>query len=147
MVRRRRVQIHLVVGEHKADTLVLAQRFAEGGAAARVIGGDVVGAARGAEPAHAMRQPRRRKPHLGIAKPLADPAEDGTLRHPQSVDPDHRMAARHVLVERVEHPLDDNARSVQSATETSWSPLGRRRRRRSPRRDAQFKNTHTDSAQ
>src|SRR5437763_16700224 len=32
------VQIHLVVGEHEADSLVLAERLAEGGAAARVIG-------------------------------------------------------------------------------------------------------------
>ena len=76
------VQVHLVVGEHKAHPLVLAQRLAKGGAAAGLIGGDVVGAAGGTEPAHAMRQPRRRQPDLGIAETLADPAEDRALRHP-----------------------------------------------------------------
>src|SRR5690348_15159706 len=35
------VQIHLVVGEHKADALVLAERLAEGGAGAGVVRGDV----------------------------------------------------------------------------------------------------------
>src|SRR5438132_10435632 len=35
------VDVHRVVGEHEADPLVLAQRLAKGGAAPRVIGGDV----------------------------------------------------------------------------------------------------------
>src|SRR5579864_2311910 len=48
------VQIHLVVGQHEADPLVLAERLPEGGAAPRVIGGDVMGAPGRAEPAHAM---------------------------------------------------------------------------------------------
>src|SRR5215472_862892 len=62
------VQIHLVVGEHEADTLVLAERLAERSAPPRVIDGCVVGAARGAEPAHAMRQTGRRETHLSIAE-------------------------------------------------------------------------------
>ena len=111
------MQVHLVVGEHKADPLVLAQRLAKGGAAAGVVGGDVVGAPRGTQPAHAMRQARRRQPDLGIAKALADPAEDRTLRHPQPVEPDHRVAARHVLIQGVEHPLDDDPRRVHRCKE------------------------------
>ena len=76
------VQVHLVVGEHEADPLVLAERLAEGGAPPRVIGGDVVGAAGRAEPAHAMRQARRGEPHLGIAEAFADPPEHLALDAP-----------------------------------------------------------------
>jgi hypothetical protein len=47
------MDIHLVVGEHETDPLVLADRLAEGGAAPRVVGGDVVGAARRTQPPHA----------------------------------------------------------------------------------------------
>ena len=35
-----------------------------------------MGAARGAEPAHAMRQARRGEPHLRVPKTLADPPQN-----------------------------------------------------------------------
>ena len=125
------MDVHLVVGEHEADPFVLAQGLAEGGAAAGIVGGDVVGAPRGAEPAHAMGQPRRREPRLGIAEPLADPAEHRRLRHPQPVEPDHRVAARHVLVEGVEHALDMDAGRVHRREEHRRAGRAERRRCRS----------------
>jgi hypothetical protein len=103
------VQIHLVVGQHEADALVLAQGLTEGGAGAGVVGGDVVRAAGGAEPAHAMGETRRGEPRLGIAEPLADAAEDGGFRHPHAVEADDAVAAGHVLVERVEYAPDLDA--------------------------------------
>src|SRR5262249_3503211 len=48
------VEVHLVVGEHETDPLMLAERLAEGGAATRIIGRNVVCATSGAEPPHAM---------------------------------------------------------------------------------------------
>src|SRR5271169_4812914 len=44
------MDVHLVVGEHEPDPLMLADRLAEGGAPPRVVGGDVVGAPRRAAP-------------------------------------------------------------------------------------------------
>src|SRR5689334_11561167 len=41
------VDVHLIVGEHEAHPLVLADRLAEGGAAPRVIDSNVMGAAGG----------------------------------------------------------------------------------------------------
>jgi len=104
-------------GQHEADPLVLAQGLAEGGAAPRIIGGDVVRPPGRAKPAHAMRQARRREPRLSVAEPLPHLAEHRGLRHPQPVEPDHRMAAGHVLVEGIEHPLDVNARRVHRREE------------------------------
>src|SRR3954452_1482810 len=77
----RGVDVHLVVGEHEPDPLVLAERLAEGGAAAGVIGRDIVRAPRRAEPAHAMRQPRRSQSGLSITEPLPYPAKHRALRH------------------------------------------------------------------
>jgi len=82
------VDVHLVVGEHETDALVLTNWLAEGRAPPRVIGRDVVGAARGAEPAHAMRQARRREPHLRIAETFTDPARTwlSCTRNPSEPD-------------------------------------------------------------
>ena len=111
------MDVHLVVGEHETDPLVLADRLAEGGAPPRVIRGDVVRATRGAEPTHAMRQTRRGEPHLRVAKTLADPTQDLAFVHPQSVEPDDCMTPGHVLVERVQHPFDMNPRRAHRREE------------------------------
>ena len=50
------MDVHLVVGEHEADPFVLADRLAKGGASPRIVGGYVVGAVSGTQPAHAGRQ-------------------------------------------------------------------------------------------
>ena len=56
--KSRHVQVHLVVGQHEADAFVLTDRTPESLAVACVVDRDVVGAPRGAEPAHAMCQAR-----------------------------------------------------------------------------------------
>ena len=92
-------------------------RLAEGGAPPRVVGGDVVGAACRTEPPHAVRQPRRGEPHLGVAKPRAELPQHRTLGDPQPVQPHHRVAAGHEGVQGVEHPLDVNSRRVHRCEE------------------------------
>src|SRR5262249_17487274 len=106
------VDVHLVVGEHEADTLMLADRFAERGAPTGITHGNVMGAPCGAEPAHAMRQARRRQADLRIAKALTDPPQYLALVHPQSVEADDRMTTGHVLIERVQYPFDMDPRRV-----------------------------------
>ena len=73
------MQIHLIVGEHETDPLVLPDWFPERGAPARVIDGDIVTSPGRAEPAHAVRQPRRTQAYLGITKTLADFAKDAVV--------------------------------------------------------------------
>ena len=62
------LQVDQVVGQHEADTFVVDQRLAEGVARGRVGGRDLVGTSAGAQPAHAVRQARRRQPDLGVAE-------------------------------------------------------------------------------
>ena len=69
------------------------------------------------KPAHAMGQPSRREPGLGIAKALADPPEHGSFRHPEPVEPDHRMATRDVLIKRFKNPLDNDPRRIHRCQE------------------------------
>ena len=95
------MQVHVVVGEHEPDALVFTERLAEGLAAARVIERDIVGATRLSEPAHAMRQTRRRQPHLSIPKTLADFAEHVRGRNTQLVEIDDAVTARETAVHRV----------------------------------------------
>ena len=83
----------------------------------RVARGDVVRAPRRAEPAHAMRQPRRRQPHLRVAKALARLAENIAGRHAQIVEPHHRVAAGERLVEAVHGAHDLDARLVHVGQE------------------------------
>ena len=92
-------------------------RLAEGGAPPRIVGGDLVGAACRTEPPHAVRQPRRGEPHLSVAKPRAELPQHGTLGDPQPVQPHHRVAAGHEMVQRIEHPLDVNSRRVHRCEE------------------------------
>ncbi|PAV67246.1 hypothetical protein WR25_02371 [Diploscapter pachys] len=111
------MQVHLVVGEHEADTLVLAQRFAEGVAGARMIAGDVVGTTRGAEPAHAVGQPCRRQTHLGVAEALADLAEHIARRDAQVVETQLPVATGEAAVQRVQLPFVDDALTPHVAEE------------------------------
>ena len=75
--------IDFVVGEHEADTLVPDQLRAENLPPQRIIRRDVVRAPRRAQPAHAVSQPRGRKPHLRVAEALAELAKDIAGRHTQ----------------------------------------------------------------
>ena len=101
----------------KPDALVVHQLRAEHLAAAGVSRGDVVRAPRRAQPAHAMRQPRRRQPHLGVAEALARLAQDVARRHAQIVEPHHRVAAREGLVQAVHRAHDLDARLVHVGEE------------------------------
>ena len=64
-----------------------------------VVGGDVVRAPRRAEPAHAVRQPRRRQPHLRVAEALAELAED--VGRPARAGPRTRTTAWPPVKQRV----------------------------------------------
>ncbi len=108
----RDVQVHLVVGEHESDAFVLADRLAECVPAPRVVDGDIVRAPRRAEPAHAMREPRRRQSDLRVSEALADLAEDIARRNAQIVEPHDTVAARKARVEAVHRALDDDAGRV-----------------------------------
>src|SRR5690606_38765847 len=61
------VDIHVVVGEHEADTLVFGQGLAKCMATAGVFHRRIVGTACLAQPAHAVRQARRGQTHLRVA--------------------------------------------------------------------------------
>ncbi len=72
-------------------------------------------APRRADPAHAVRQARGRKPDLGVAKGETDLAEDGIRGEAQPVDHQFDMAAGEARIDRVEHALDPDRRLRQSA--------------------------------
>ena len=102
----------------KPDAFVFAERLAEGLAAARVIEGDIVGAPRLSEPAHAMRQARRRQPHLGIAKALADFAEHVAWPgRAGSLNSSDAVTAGETAVHRVHVAHDADARPVHVGQE------------------------------
>ena len=65
------LQVDQIVGQHEADALMVDQQLAERLALAGIVGGDLLRAGRGAEPAHAVRQPRRAEAHLRILEALA----------------------------------------------------------------------------
>jgi hypothetical protein len=71
-----KIDVDLVVGEHKADALMFTDRAAEGLPMAGVFQGDRITAARRTQPAHAMGQARGRQADLRIAKALADLTQD-----------------------------------------------------------------------
>ena len=121
----RDVQVHLVVGEHEADAFVIADALAERVPSPRVVDGDVVRAPHGAEPAHAMREPRGRQAHLRVAKALAHFAEDRIGRHAQPIEAHDAMAAGEALVERVHRCARPRCPPHSCRTGTS----SRRRRR------------------
>jgi hypothetical protein len=124
------VQLDLVVGKLEADALVLADQLAEGVAAARVVDGDVVRPARRAQPAHAVREPRRAEAHLGVAQALAELAEHRAARHAHALELDHRMAAGRHRVDRVELAHDPKARCVDIHQEHASADVVARRHRR-----------------
>jgi len=107
----RRLQVHFIVREHEADALMLAERPAEGLPAARMIGGDVMGAAGLAEPTHAMGEPCRRQPHLRVAETLANLAEHIGGGNADILEIDHRMAAGETGVHRLHLAGDADAGS------------------------------------
>ncbi|MNK62037.1 hypothetical protein D3C87_812050 [compost metagenome] len=119
----RDVQVHVVVGQHEAHALVLHQRMAEGLAAAGVVGGELVHAARGAEPAHAVREARGRQPHLRVAKALADGAQHVGGRHAQAVEAHHAVAAGEAAVECVDLPFDHDLGLVHVGQEHGRRPV------------------------
>lgn len=88
------MQIYLVVGEHETDTFMLAYGLAEGTPVAGVGYGDIMRAASGAEPSHAMGQARRRETYLSITEPFTDLAQHLPLRHAYVDEIDHCMATR-----------------------------------------------------
>ena len=72
----RKMQIYFIVGQHEPDALMFAERAAERVPPPGMFGGDGVATARRTEPAHAMGQASRPKPHLRVAKTFADLTED-----------------------------------------------------------------------
>jgi hypothetical protein len=106
----RRVHVHLVVGQLETHALVLDQRLAETLAAACVLDRGVMDPSRGTRPAHAVREPRRPQPHLGISKALADLAQHIGGRHPQAAEMHDAVAAREAAVQRIDLALDDDLR-------------------------------------
>ena len=119
IVSRLGADVHLVVGQHEADALVLAELAAERLAPARIVAGDVVRPPRGAQPAHAVRQPRRREPHLRVAEAFAGLAEDVGCRHAHIGEPHHAVAAGKALVETVHRADDLDARACPCRRGTS----------------------------
>ena len=71
-------------------------------------GGDVVRPLRGAESPHAVGEPRRRKPHLGVLVALADLAEHLVRRNPEMVDPQLVVPSGEARLQRLlpAHRLD-----------------------------------------
>ena len=84
---------------------------------ARIVDGDVVRAPRGAQPAHAMREPRRRQAHLRVLEALADLAEDVRRRHAHVLEPHDTVAAREARVETAHRPLDHDAGRIHVGQE------------------------------
>ena len=91
----------------------LAERLAP----ARVLGGDVVRAPGLAEPAHAVREARRREPHLRVAEALADLAEHVGGGNAHVLELDHPVAAGEAAVERVHGTHDADALAVHVGEE------------------------------
>ena len=59
----------------------------------RAIGGNFLGPDRRAEPAHAVREPRRCKANLGMTKALPDLAKNRISRKAQALEPNDGMTA------------------------------------------------------
>ena len=127
ITKRRHVHVHRVVGQHEADALVLAERLAERLALAGVVGGDVVRADRRAQPAHAVRQARRREAHLRVAEALADLAQHVVAGHAQVLDVDDGVAAHEARVHGAEHAADLEGGIGQVGEEHGGSRPARRR--------------------
>jgi hypothetical protein len=108
----RRMQVHLVVGEHEADPFVLADRLAECVTPPRVGDRDIVRAPCSAEPAHAMRKARRRQPHLRVLETLADLAQHVGRWDAQAFEADDAVSAGEAGVEAVHRTLEHDTGCV-----------------------------------
>src|SRR5690606_22865244 len=96
-----RLQVDVVVRQLETHALVLGEGLAEGLPGARVLEGDVMGAAGLPEPAHAVRQACRGEAYLGVAEALADLAEYVGGRNAQVLEREHTVAAHEAAVHRV----------------------------------------------
>ena len=85
---------------------MLAELLAEGDALAGIGRGDVVRPVGRTQPAHAVAEPRRGEPHLGVAEALADLAQHRVGRQAQVLDLDHGMAAGEARIDGIERALD-----------------------------------------
>ena len=83
----------------------------------RVFAGDVMGPRRGAEPAHAVGEPRGRQPHLGVLQPFADRPEDPAGGHGDAVEANDRVAAGEAGIQRIDDPLDGDAGRIGGGQE------------------------------
>ena len=111
------MQVHFVVGQHETHAFMLRQRLAESLAPTCIVGGSFVCAAGSAQPAHAMRQPRRCQPNLRVLQALTGFTQHIGHRHPQAFKPHHSVPTGEAGVHRVHLPLDANARLVHVGQE------------------------------
>ncbi|MNE44592.1 hypothetical protein D3C80_1388260 [compost metagenome] len=65
-----------------------------------------------AQPAHAVSQPGRRQPHLGIAQPFSRRSEDVAGRHSQALETHNAVAAGEAGVQRTHRTLNTDAGGV-----------------------------------
>ena len=107
------LEVDQVFGEHEADAFVIDQQLAEGLAAAGIVGGDLLRADAGAQPAHAVRQARGAEADLRIFEAFAGLAEHLAGGDAQIVDGQRRVAAGHRAVDGVGNVVDADRRIGQ----------------------------------
>src|SRR3974390_405253 len=91
--------IDFIVSQHETSAFVVHQFSAEHLAFGCIAGGDVMGAAGGAEPAHAVGEPRRREANLRVAEALAEFSQNVAGRNSQIVELHHGMTTGEGLVQ------------------------------------------------
>ena len=104
-----RVEVDHAVGDHGLGDALLVERRAEELALGGVVERDIERAPRKSEPAHAVRQPRRRKARLREAEAETDLAEHGIVGHPAVVEHELGVPAGERAVDRRDAPLDAHA--------------------------------------
>src|SRR5882672_9829763 len=107
------MQVDFVVGEHESDALMLADRTTEGMPAPGMFHRDRLAAPRRTEPAHAVRQPCRSKPNLGIAEALTDLPQHAIRRDADAIERDFGVTAGRVRVDRLQHAVDAKSRRIE----------------------------------
>jgi hypothetical protein len=105
-------QVELRFGQQLLGHPQVAEPGAEGLARGGPVEGEVVGAAGGAEPAHAVGEARRRQAHLGEAEAFADGAQHGVVVDPAVVEDDFRVPAGEHPVGGLDQTLDPPAKVV-----------------------------------
>ena len=75
------VELHVAVGDHELNALVLGELFAEGLPLQGVLLGELRGPHPHPEPAHAVGQPGRIQAEFGVLEPLPHLAQDRLLPH------------------------------------------------------------------